>query len=138
MVAMTGERQVKSRRGEQFSRPMAAGARILQGAIVCLSVGVATKGVTALNLVADGVALETVDNTGGAAGAKRIEVQPGFQYFANSTAGDLIALVDAGNDCFIVDDQTVAKTNGGGTRSRAGKVHDVDINGVLVNIGLGR
>lgn len=42
-----------------------------------------------------------------------------------------------GADCFIVDDQTVAKTNGTNTRSRAGIVAAVDADGVWVQIGLG-
>ena len=54
--------------------------------------------------------------------------------FANSVAADLIALADIGADCFIVDDQTVAKTNGGATRSIAGKIRDVDADGVWVQI----
>ena len=37
-----------------------------------------------------------------------------------------------GSDCYIVDDQTVAKTNGGATRCVAGKVWDVDAEGVWV------
>ena len=35
---------------------------------------------------------------------------------------DAIAQADVGKVCFIVDDQTVAKTNGGNTRSPAGIV----------------
>lgn len=136
MVAMTEARRVKSRMGEIVSRPMAANSRIFQGALVCMLAGVAVKGAIGLGLIADGIARETVDNTGGAAGALRIEVQPGHYYFANSAAGDLIALADVGTDCFIVDDQTVAKTNGGATRSRAGKIIDVDASGVLVAVGI--
>jgi hypothetical protein len=39
-----------------------------------------------------------------------------------------------GNDCYIVDDQTVAKTNGTATRSIAGKIRAVDAQGVWVEI----
>lgn len=138
MVAMTQARQVKSRMNEIFSRPVGAGQKIFQGAMVCMAAGVAVKGSTALNLIADGIARETVDNTAGAAGAARIEVHAGLTHIlANSAAGDLIVAADIGADCFIVDDQTVAKTNGGGTRSRAGKVMDVDAQGVHVRIGIG-
>lgn len=135
MVAMTKSRQVKSRMGEIRSRPVGANQKIFQGAIVCMAAGLAVKGVTGLGLIVDGLAREPVDNTGGAAGAVRIEVEPGYKYLANSAAGDLITLSEVGTDCFIVDDQTVAKTNGGGTRSRAGKVIDVDANGVCVALG---
>lgn len=136
MVAMTEARRVKARMGEIMSRPIAANTRIFQGALVCMAAGVAVNGATATGLIADGIARETVDNTGGAAGALRIESQPGQYYFANSAAGDAITLAEVGTDCFIVDNQTVAKTNGGGTRSRAGKIIDVDASGVLVAIGI--
>jgi hypothetical protein len=57
-------------------------------------------------------------------------------WFQNSTAGDLIAQADVGTDCYIVDDQTVAKTSGTNTRSVAGKVQEVDAAlGVRVKVG---
>ena len=40
-----------------------------------------------------------------------------FGPFANSASGDLITAAEVGSDCYIVDDQTVAKTNGSSTRS---------------------
>ena len=54
-------------------------------------------------------------------------------HFANSASADLISLADIGADCYIVDDQTVAKTSGTNTRSVAGKVFDVDADGVWVD-----
>ena len=51
---------------------------------------------------------------------------------ANSAAADQITAADIGNDCYGVDDQTVAKTNGANTRSVAGKIYDVDAQGVWV------
>jgi hypothetical protein len=48
----------------------------------------------------------------------------------------LITRAEIGDDCYIVDDSTVAKTNpGGNTRSVAGKIVDVDAKGVWVRIG---
>lgn len=44
---------------------------------------------------------------------------------------------NVGTDCYILDDQTVSKTNQAGTLSRAGKVVAVDTLGVWVRIGLG-
>jgi hypothetical protein len=78
---------------------------------------------------------DRVDNTTGAAGAKTITVRNDrLVRVANSSAGDLIALLDVGGDCYAVDDQTVAKTNGTNTRVRAGTVCGVDANGVFVNV----
>lgn len=56
-----------------------------------------------------------------------------FRY-ANSAAGDLIAIADIGAVAYIVDDQTVAKTNGTSTRSPAGIIYDVDALGVWVRM----
>jgi hypothetical protein len=116
--------------------PMAASMLIYQGSLVALNAtGFASKGVTATTLKQYGRAEETVDNSLGAAGAKEINVRPGIFRWANSAAADLITNAEIGNDCFIVDDQTVAKTNGTATRSRAGKVVGVDTIGVFVQMG---
>ena len=88
---------------------------------------------TATTLKAVGVSEHRADNTGGAAGAIRVRCRKGPHRFANSAAADAIALTDVGSDCYIVDDQTVAKTNGTNTRSVAGKVFDVDADGVWVD-----
>ena len=69
-----------------------------------------------------------MDNTG-AAGAASVEYRIGLFLFANSSAGDLITIADIGKACFIVDDQTVAKTDGTGTRSRAGIVDGIEASG---------
>jgi hypothetical protein len=44
----------------------------------------------------------------------------------------LIVQADIGKACFILDDQTVAKTDGGATRSRAGIVEGIEGSGVWV------
>ena len=68
------------------------------------------------------------------AGVVNVEIEKGIYRFANSTATDAITTADIGNDCYMVDDQTVAKTNGSSTRSVAGKVFDVDSQGVWVDL----
>lgn len=132
MAALTQDRATPERAGNTFEYPVAAAAKIWAGAIVVLSAGNAVPGSTALNLVAVGRADAPADNTGGAAGAINVKVRKGVFRFTNSAAGDLIVKADIGANCFIVDDQTVAKTNGTNTRSVAGKIEDVDANGVWV------
>lgn len=78
-----------------------------------------------------------MDNTGGSNGDKTVKVRSGVFRFYNSSSGDAIGVSEVGKDCYIVDDQTVAKTDGTGTRSIAGKVHGVDSMGVWVAIGPG-
>ena len=134
MTALAADRTTPKRLGHQVNLPVAASAVIYAGALVCVnSSGYAVKGSTSTTLKAVGVAKARVDNTGGADGALRIEVdRQGCHLFANSASGDLIALSDVGASVYIVDDQTVAKTSGSSTRSLAGKVVDVDASGVWI------
>lgn len=133
MAAQTQDRNTPQREALDFEFPMAAGAKCYAGSIGVISAtGYLTKGATATGLKAVGVFQAQADNTGGAAGAIKGKVRRGCFRFAN-LAADLVALTDVGADCYIVDDNTVAKTNGGATRSVAGKVRSVDSDGVWVD-----
>ena len=134
MTALTQDRATpRLAQGDVFDRDVAANAVIFAGAIVCLSAtGWAVPGSTATTLVADGVAQQPVDNTGGSNGDLKVRVFKGVFRFANSGSTDAITRAEIGDDCYIVDDQTVAKTSGSNTRSIAGKVVDVDAQGVWV------
>jgi hypothetical protein len=138
MAALTADRATPNRAGNELSLPVAASMKIYAGALVAMitsstGVGNATKGATATNLRGMGVAIEQADNSGGAAGDISVKVRRGVWAFGNSASTDQITRADIGTDCYIVDDQTVAKTNGSNTRSVAGKVVDVDTSGVWVS-----
>ncbi|WP_275629813.1 hypothetical protein [Pseudomonas sp. 273] len=134
-MALTTDRNTPRRDGVQFNDPVAAGVKIYAGSLACLDAsGNAVPGSTSTTLKARGVAQEQVDNTGGAAGAQRIETRRGIFQFANSASTDQITRADIGAQCYIVDDQTVAKTSATNTRSVAGVVRDVDDGGVWVEI----
>ncbi|OSC96070.1 hypothetical protein BZY60_000305 [Pseudomonas aeruginosa] len=135
MPALTKDRNTVRRDGVQFSDPVAAATRIFAGSLVCLDAsGNAVPGSTATTLKARGLAQEQVDNSAGAAGDLRIETRRGVFLFANSAAADEITRADIGATAYIVDDQTVAKTDGTSTRSAAGTIRDVDSYGVWVEI----
>lgn len=126
MSALTAERNTRRRLGEARGEPLAATTKVFAGGIVMRnSAGYVTKGATATGAFGIGIAEETVDNTG-AAGAALVKCLPGVFAFANSAAGDLITQAEIGKLCYIVDDQTVAKTNGGATRSPAGIVDGIE------------
>jgi len=76
-----------------------------------------------------GVAQHTQANPG-AAGATKVECAPGV-YRMNNHGADLVVAADVGADCFVVDDNTVAKTNGTNTRPVAGKVEAVEPDGTV-------
>lgn len=135
MAALTKDRQTPERSGKEFGFPVKAATRIFAGALVVLDGGYAAPGRTATGLKAVGRAEAHADNTSGSAGAIDVPVRAGVFRFDNSTAGDLIARTDITADAYIVDDQTVAKTDGSSTRSKAGRIVDVDDLGVWVQLG---
>lgn len=133
MAALAADRQTPNRGGSELSLPVAANTKIYAGAMVAVNASsLAVPGAVSTTLRGVGVATEQADNTGGAASAINVKVRRGVWRMANSSAGDLIALKDIGANCYMVDDQTVALTNGGSTRSIAGVIRDVDTAGVWV------
>lgn len=134
-MPLTAPRNTPARTGEVFGFPVAASTTIHQGALVALDAGYAAPGATATGLVAVGRAESSA--TAVSAGDATVEVRRGVFKFANSAAADAVSQADVGADCYIVDDATVAKTNGTNTRSRAGQIVAVDADGVWVQVGLG-
>lgn len=133
MGAATQDRNTISRNARDFGFPVAATKKLYAGTIACLSAtGFATPGAVATTLIAVGRVKEFVDNSAGADGDLTVNVERGCFRFNNSAAADAITLAQVGTNCYIVDDNTVAKTNGGATRSVAGVIRDVDANGVWV------
>lgn len=142
-MALSRDRMIKRREKNIYGDPMAANTRIFKGALGCLDAsGNAVPGSTATGLKARGVCFGGSDaqgeanNLGGAAGAIRSDLRPGIYPFKNSASADAITRADIKNDCYIVDDETVAKTSGSSTRSIAGKIIDVDGDGVWVEVGV--
>jgi len=135
MAALSTARNTPERAGDVVGYPVKASVKPIQGGIAVLNAGYAAPGTAATGLIAVGRFEETVDNSAGSNGDVSVRVKRGTFKFGNSSAGDLIAQADVGADCYIVDDQTVAKTNGTNTRSVAGKIIAVDADGVWVQIG---
>ena len=133
MAATTVDRATQRRDAAQFQFPVAAATKIPAGVIVAINASaLAVNGATSTTLKAVGVSEAAADNSAGAASAINVKVRRGCHKFGNSASGDLITLAEVGTDCYIVDNQTVAKTNGSSTRSVAGKVRDVEADGVWV------
>lgn len=133
-MPLTNERNTRLRIGDIRREQMAATVKIWSGSLVMRNAaGFLTRGAVATGCVGVGRAEATVDNTG-AAGAASVEYRLGTFLFANSTAADLITIADIGRVCFIADDDRVARTDGTGTRSRAGIVDAVEATGVWVRM----
>jgi len=133
MAALTAARSTPAALGDVREVPLPAAGKVYQGGMVQITAAgyAASASATAAN-VTIGRAEETVDNTAGANGEKRVKVRRGVFRFANSAAGDLIARTEIGKTVYVVDDQTVAKTSNTGARPAAGICFDVDAQGVWV------
>jgi hypothetical protein len=90
----------------------------------------------ATGLVVRGVARDTADNSGGANADMNVETERGVYRFENSASADEITRAEIGDTAYIVDDQTVAKTDDSSERSAAGTIVDVDAQGVWVRVGI--
>jgi hypothetical protein len=132
MTALTSDRNTRARVGDTRVEGLAAAIKVFAGSIVMRNAaGYITKGATATGCAGVGRAEALADNSAGAAGAVSVEYRQGIFLFANSAAGDLITIADIGKLCYIVDDQTVAKTDGTATRSRAGLVDGIESTGAV-------
>ncbi|MBT0664773.1 hypothetical protein KI809_10720 [Geobacter pelophilus] len=133
-MALTADRNTQMKDGELIAVPMATNKKIFAGSMVAANAtGFATPGATATTLTYLGRAEEFKDNTGGADGAKTVLVRRKHAFKWKNSAGDAVTQAELGKTCYIVDDETVSKTNAGGnTQSAAGKVVGVDSDGVWV------
>ncbi len=133
MSATTLDRNTSMRATEVLAVPVAANARIRAGVIVVANAsGFAVEGSTATGLTYLGRAEEAVDNTGGSDGAVLVSVRRGKQFKWANDGSDPVTQASLGKTAYIVDNQTVAKTNGSSTRSAAGIVFGVDSDGVWI------
>lgn len=129
---LTSDRNTPQAIGDIRSGGVAAATTIFTGSIVMRNAaGFLTKGATATGLIGVGRAEERVVNSG-AAGAADLKYRAGSFRFASATAGDAVTVAHIGKPVFAVDDETVAATDGGGTRSIAGFVDMIDDQGVWV------
>lgn len=134
MAALAAARNTPEKLGPERAIPLAANAKVFQGGMVQVASasGYGVAAVATVTNVTVGVARDSVDNTGGANGAVSVKLRRGVFRFANSAAGDAIGRTEIGKTVYVVDDQTVAKTDNAGARPAAGKCFDVDAQGVWV------
>ena len=135
MAALTADKLIERRPAGDRNFPVSAGVKIRLGAMVAVEVPGGTLRPARANPtdIIVGISRQAADNSAGLASAISCETEAeGVYAMVNSAGGDAIALTDIGKDCYAVDDQTVALTNGGATRCRAGKIQNVTERGVWV------
>lgn len=126
------------------SYPIAANKRTWKGGIICLdSSGNAIPGTVAASgtVKCVGVASHSLNNLtgsdlGGAAGAADQEVAFGVHGFDSGLSSDAITADDIGEVAYVIDDNTVGLTDGGGAaRVPAGVITEVRDGQVFVWMG---
>ncbi|WP_342596319.1 hypothetical protein AAGT95_09465 [Salinicola lusitanus] len=129
-------RNTASRAGMRRAHLVLAGAVCHAGTLAMIDTdGYVQPGREATGLTAVGVFDKLVDNSGGLSGDAHAEVNRGYFKLAGASGADEIAAGDIGKPCYVVDAETVALTDGGGTRSPAGIIDGVDGDGgVWVNV----
>lgn len=132
MIA-TQDRNTPFKDGELVPVSVAAATHIYAGTIVVANAaGFAAPGSTATGLAYLGRADASVDNSAGAAGAAVVLVRRGKVFKFGNAGADPVTQASLGRLAYIVDDQTVAATDGVGTRSAAGIVLGVEADGVWI------
>jgi len=146
-MALNQGRKIQERSGQKHGHPLTANAQVYQGGIVVLKSGYAiagrsgvgadnaAKAADAATLQVVGIAEDTVKG-GATDGAARVTTKAGVFLFDNLT-GDLVTRSDIGKACYLVDDETVARTSPNNTRAKAGIVDDLEDAGVWVRVGAG-
>ncbi len=104
MTGLTRDRATSYREGVEVDYPVAAGAKIYAGSLVCVNAdGFAVPAADTSGYVFVGVALEQVDNSAGANGAKSLRVRR-EGVFEFDAASIIQAMV--GDPMYVVDDHT--------------------------------
>ncbi len=112
---------------------VAAGAKIFAGALVCTNAaGYLVPGSASSTLTYAGCADDFCDNTSGVDGAQRVLVRRRKAFKFVNSGTDPVGQADMNKTVYVVDDQTVAKTNGAGTRSTAGRLVGIEPDGVWI------
>ena len=129
MAALTQDRPTPERDGRLVSDPLADGVTLYAGGMYVLDGdGNATPATAAATTPVRAVATARAS---AAAGDSRVEGALGVFRFDNGSGAAELTRADIGATAYVVDDQTVAKTD----TAKAGVVVDVDEAGVWVRIG---
>lgn len=133
-MALSKDRSTPYRKGDDVGHPVKAGALLYAGALVVLDGGYAAPGHEATGLIAVGRSEQPYDNRGGQDGDLTAAIRTGVLRFANDAAAP-VERSHIGSLCYVVDDERVSASDGGGTRSVAGRIFDLEDAGVWIDVG---
>lgn len=133
MTAITTDRNTPYKDPFIVSVLLAAGVTVLAGTMAVVNAdGFGQMATTADDLTYLGRFDEAVDNSAGDDGDKIAQVRRKKVFCWENHGADPVTQASLGQLCYIVDNQTVAATDGTGTRSAAGIVLAIDSDGVWV------
>lgn len=133
MTAITTDRNTPYKDAQLLVVKLAAGAAVLAGTMAVANAdGFSEMATLADDLTYLGRFEEAVDNSTGDDGDKTALVRRHKAFCWENHGADLVTQTSLGQLCYIVDNQTVAATDGTGTRSAAGIVLVIDAEGVWV------
>lgn len=128
---LTQDRNTPYRDTEIHPVPVAADDLIFAGAIVMLDAnGFATRGHTATGLTYVGRAQNSADNRDGMDGDMYVNVRRNKAFKWKNSSADPIGQSGLFKPAYVEDDETLAATDGTGTRSAAGIVVGIDPDGI--------
>ena len=137
MTAATENRLTEQRGDQPLARklpplPVAAATHIFLGVLVALNAsGYVVPASADPSLRVLGVAEEEVDNSTGAAGDLTCKIARGIFGFVNGASTAAVSNSHIGRFCYASDDITLSITNPIGTLPVAGRVYQVDSDGVV-------
>ena len=130
-MPLTQDRQTPMQDAQVLAVPVKAGVRIFAGGLVVANAaGLAEPGKTATGLTYLGRAEEYVDNRDGADGAAIVPIRRAKAFKWRNDGS--VTQAHLFQTAHIVDDETVAATDGTATRSAAGRIVGIDSDGVWV------
>ncbi|EWH09857.1 hypothetical protein DS2_10427 [Catenovulum agarivorans DS-2] len=112
--------------------PVKAGAVLTGNRPVLLAAGLAIAVTDNNSALSAGVATMLADNANGADSAIMVEVDTGEHKFVSAD----ITIDDVGSDAYFVDDLNVSIDSDTDGRAKAGKITQVDSDGVWVELGV--
>jgi hypothetical protein len=140
MAALTGNRNTPRKRlRDTFVGLVAASVHIYEGALVARNAtGFLVPAADTAGLVIVGRSTEEVDNTAGADGAFSCKVETGVFKYENAAGGNAVVQADVlgSAQAEVADDQTVAGPTHTTNNVAAGRIVELESDGVWVGIGL--
>ncbi|MBL8471349.1 MAG: hypothetical protein JNM98_06075 [Rhodocyclaceae bacterium] len=136
MSQITQDRDTRSADSNlSFDQPVAANQILFAGTLAEFNAsGYIVPATAAAGHRCAGWSAYHVDSTGMADGQYITAINRQPAAFASGAGADAITQADAGLACYVIDNQTVGKTDGAAhDRPRAGKILRVDVDGVWVD-----